>query len=271
MRAGVLSDDRVIEFLNENFINVWVSNVELERTPRKQAYMARRRKDLPKAFDRTHPLAKAIMEGWKEHSPVDCLVIAPELDVMGKLPLNDFFNDSSQRGIPDEDAYLKFLEDSLDGKLPGFNDKTSGASLSGLNVVLNPEQTEQEVLNILRTPRYGYQDYTVVEIDTTAFENGGTLAIDIRMGTAKPGGSFDLYDGDTELPTKGIPNEALTSAWDIPSGQIGRIQHRFDEGKVFKLGATGTWFNEKGSINAFIAKISVEGNENENDRKQNYA
>ena len=90
MRAGVLSDDRVIEFLNENFINVWVSNVELERTPRKQAYMARRRKDLPKAFDRTYPLAKAIMEGWKEHSPVDCLVIAPEFDVMGKLPLNDF-------------------------------------------------------------------------------------------------------------------------------------------------------------------------------------
>lgn len=256
MRAGVLSDDRVIEFLNENFINVWVSNVELERTPRKQAYMARRRKDLSKAFDRTHRLAKAIMEGWKEHSPVDCLVIAPELDVMGKLPLNDFFDDCLRTGIPEEVAYLKFLEDSLDGKLPGFGDETSTGSPSGLKVLLTPDQTEQEVLDILRTPRYGYQDYTVVEIDATAFEEGGTLAIDIRMGTAKPGGSFDLFDDDTELPTKGYPNEALTSAWDIPSGQIGRIRHRFDEGKIFKLGATGTWFNEKGSINAFHAKIS---------------
>lgn len=258
MRAGVLSDDRVIEFLNENFINVWVSNVELERTPRKQAYMARRRKGLSKTFDRTHPLAKAIMEGWKEHSPVDCLVIAPEYDVMGKLPLNDFFDDCLRTGIAEEDAYLKFLEDSLDGKLPGFNDETSDVSPSGLNVVLNPEQTEQDVLNILRTPKYGYQDYTVVEIDVTAFEAGGTLTINIRMGTAKPGGSFDLYDSETELPTKGLPNDALASAWDIPSGQIGRIRHRFDEGKVFKLGATGTWFNEKGSINAFHAKISVE-------------
>lgn len=261
MRAGVLSDDRVIEFLNENFINVWVSNVELERTPRKQAYMARRRKELSKTFDRTHPLAKAIMEGWKEHSPVDCLVIAPEYDVMGKLPLNDFFDDCLRAGIPEEDAYLKFLKDSLDGKLPGFNDDASETRSSGLNVVLNREQTEQEVLDILRTPRYGYQDYTVVEIDATAFEAGGTLTINIRVGTAKPGGSFDLFDSSTELPTKGIPNEALTSVWDIPSGQIGKIRHRFERGKVFKLGATGTWFNEKGSINAFQARISVESAE----------
>ena len=258
MRAGVLSDDRIIEFLNENFINVWVSNVELERTPRKQAYMARRRKDKSKTFDRTHPLAKAIMEGWKEHSPVDCLVIAPEYDVMGKLPLNDFFDDCSRTGIPEEDAYLKFLEDSLDGKFPGFADDTSDALSSGLKVILNNENLEQEVLHILRTPRYGYQDYTVVEIDTTALEDGGTLTIDIRMGTAKPGGSFDLYDNDTELPTKGLPNDALASVWDIPSGRIGTIRYRFDEGKVFKLGATGTWFNEKGSINAFQARISVE-------------
>ncbi len=258
MRAGVLSDDRVIEFLNENFINVWVSNVELERTPRKQAYMARRCKELSKTFDRTHPLAKSIMEGWKEHSPVDCLVIAPEYDVMGKLPLNDFFDDCLQRGIPEGDAYLTFLTEALDGKCPGFENETSDALSSGLNVVLNPEQAEQEVLDILRTPRYGYQDYTVVEIDATAFEAGGILTINIRVGTAKPGGSFDLFDGDTELPTKGLPNDALTSAWDIPSGQVGRIRHRFDEGKVFKFGATGTWFNEKGSINAFQAKISVE-------------
>ncbi|MDE0018315.1 MAG: hypothetical protein OXU51_19190 [Candidatus Poribacteria bacterium] len=221
--------------------------------------MARRRKELSKTFDRTHPLAKAIMDGWKEHSPVDCLVIAPEFDVMGKLPLNDFFDDCSEKDIPEEDAYLKFLEDSLAGKLPGFADETSDALSSGLNLVLNREQTEQEVLDILRTPRYGYQDYTVVEIDATAFEEGGTLIINIRMGTAKPGGSFDLYESDTELPTKGYPDDALASAWDIPSGQIGRIRHHFDEGKVFKLGATGTWFNEKGSVNAFQAKISVEG------------
>ena len=191
MRAGVLSDNRIIKFLNENFINVWVSNVELERTPRKKVYMAKRPKRKSKTFDRTHPLAQAIMEGWKEHSPVDCLVIAPEYDVMGKLPLNDFFDDCWGTGIREEDAYLKFLEESLDGKFPGFTDETSDIPPSGLKVVLSREQTDKEVLDILRTPRYGYQDYTVVEIDATALENGGTLTINIRMGTAKPGGSFE--------------------------------------------------------------------------------
>ena len=132
MRAVVLYWDRIIEFLNENFINTWVSNVELERTPRKKAYMAKRPKSKSKTFNRTHPLAQAIMKGWKKDSPVDCLVISPEFDVMGKLPLNDFFDDCSQKDIPQEDAYLTFLTESLEGKFPGFVDDTSDAPPSGL-------------------------------------------------------------------------------------------------------------------------------------------
>ncbi len=257
MRAGVLSENRIIEFLNGNFINIWVSNVELERTPRKQAYMVQRRKEISNTFDKTHPLAKAIMEGWQEHSPVDCLVISPEFDVMGKLPFNDFFGDCTRRGITEEEGYLTFLNDSLDAKFPGFGEDTSEPLLTGSNVVLNGEQPEQEVLHILRAPKYGDQDYNVITIDTTAFKNGGTLLIDIRMGSAKSGGSFDLFDGEAELPTKGIPTDAVASVWDIPSGQSGIIRYQFDKGKTLKLGATGTWFSGKGNINAFQAKISV--------------
>ena len=223
--------------------------------------MAQRRKDISKTFDRTQPLAKAIMEGWKEHSPVDCLVISPEFDVMGKLPLNDFFDDCSRKGISDDEGYLTFLVDSLDAKFPGFEENTSDPLLTGSNVVLNEEHLEQEVLHVLRAPRHGDQDYNVITIDTTAFKDGGTLKIDIRMGSAKSGGSFDLFDGDAELPIKGIPTEALTSVWDIPSGQIGRMRYSFDEGKIFQLGATGTWFSGKGNINAFHAKISVKPSE----------
>ena len=257
MRAGVLSDDKVIEFLNDNFINVWVSNVELERTPRKLAYMANRRKDLVNPFDRTQPLAKAIMEGWQEHSPVDCLVISPELDVMGKLPLNDFFDDCYERNITEEEGYLAFLKDSIDVKFPGFNTSTTDPLLTGANVVLNEEHSEQEVLHILRAPKYGSQDYNVITIDTSAFKNAGILTIEVRMGSAISGGSFDLFDGDTELPKQGIPTQALTSVWDIPTGQKGVIEYNFDKGKVFQLGATGTWFSGKGNINAFHVTISV--------------
>lgn len=219
--------------------------------------MAKRRKEIAKSFDRTQPLAKAIMEGWQEHSPVDCLVISPELDVMGKLPLNDFFDECYDKNITEEDGYLAFLKDSIDVKFPGFNPTTSDPLLTGSKVVLNEDKPADEVLHILRAPKYGDQDYNVITIDTTAFDNGGILTIDIRMGNSKSGGSFDLFDADTELPKQGIPNDALTSVWDIPTGQRGNIEYHFDKGKVFQLGATGTWFSGKGNINAFYAKISM--------------
>ena len=123
--------------------------------------------------------------------------------------------------------------------------------------MLTNENSQQEILSIFRTPEYGHQDYTVVEIDTTAFENGGWLAIDIWVGDAEAAGSFDLFDADSELPTKGMP-QALTSAWGISPGGAGTITYYFERGQVFKLGATGDWFSKKGSANAFLATISVE-------------
>ncbi|MDD9973483.1 MAG: hypothetical protein OXU27_05725, partial [Candidatus Poribacteria bacterium] len=58
-------------------------------------------------------------------------------------------------------------------------------------------------------------------------------------------------------PTRGTPHSALASAWGVRPGKKGTIKYRFDRGKVFKLGGTGSWFSEEGSINAFLAEISV--------------
>ena len=267
MRAVVLSDDRVIEFLNENFINTWVPNSELGRVPSLQEPIAKRRKREGKTFDTSHALAQAIMKGWKEKSPADSLVISPEFELMGRQPVNElvFSRDSAQR-------YLTFLKLSLDGKYYGLRENTlppepsvwealpesDNTMVDDLKVVLTHENPEQEILSIFRTPEGGYQDYTVVEIDTTAFEKGGMLIIDIWVGDAEAAGSFDLFAGDSELPTKGTPRNALQSAWGISPQSGGVIQYYFYRGQVFKLGATGDWFSEKGSINGFLAKISVE-------------
>ena len=253
--------------MNENFINTWVSNVELERTSSKQKFMALRRQQGFKPFDKTRPLAQAIMKGWKRRSPADSLVISPELELMGRLPVNE--RSSPYNGAK---GYLLFLKESLDGKLPGFGEaalglqstdsephSSSGApGINGLNVVLTHENPEQKVLSIFRTPEAGYQDYTIVEIDATALKEGGILTIDISVGSTEAAGSFDLFTGDSELPTEGAPLNALVSAWEISSGQSRRITYLFDQGQHFKLGATGDWHSEKGSVNAFLAKISVE-------------
>ena len=132
--------------------------------------------------------------------------------------------------------------------------------LSTLHLIFDKIQPSQEILDAFRAPGEGYQDYTVVSIDTTAFEDGGTLLIDIHVGNADTAGSFDLFDGDAELPTEGYPTDALTSAWGIRPSTAGKIKHRFARGTVFKFGATGDWYGEKGHINAFQAKISVEEN-----------
>ena len=206
MRAVVLSNNQIIKYLNENFINTWVPNSELGRTPSLRDPIDKRRKREDTTFDTSHALAQAIITGWKDGSPVDCLVISPQFEVMGRQPVNDLLfagGDTARH-------YLTFLQESLAGKLPGFGEDTSEPEplnsdtvLSSLKVVLNDVRTSQEVLNIFRTPEPGYRDYTIVEIDTTAFKNGGMLTIDISVGHAEAAGSFDLFAGDSKLPTQG--------------------------------------------------------------------
>jgi len=131
-------------------------------------------------------------------------------------------------------------------------------STQAKNVVLNDEKPSQDVLSIFQTPAAGYQDYTVVEIDTTAFKNGGMLTIDLWIGSAEATGAFILFTSDSELSTNGMPKSVLTSASGIIPGKGGRIMHRFDNGTHFKLGATGNLFSGEGKVNSFLAKISID-------------
>ncbi len=245
--------------MNENFINTWVPNSELGRVLSLQEPIAKRREREGTTFDTSHALAQAIMKGWKDGSPADSLVISSEFEVIGRLPVNERYRQEPVQ------EYLMFLEDSLAGELPGFGEDTqepaplnSETVLNGLKVVLNDVRSSQDVLNVFRAPGLGHQDYTVVEIDATAFENGGTLTIEISVGQAEAAGSFDLFDADSELPTSGAPENALASVYGVQPGETQKITYTFNQGQHFKFGATGDWFSEKGSTNAFVAKISVE-------------
>ena len=54
-----------------------------------------------------------------------------------------------------------------------------------------------------------------------------------------------------------MPERALAHAWGIQPDETGTITYRFDKGQVFQLRATGGWVDEKESINAFRARISI--------------
>lgn len=130
-------------------------------------------------------------------------------------------------------------------------------SAQAKKITLNDETPSQNVLSVLRTPEAEYQDYTVVEIDATAFKDGGVLTVDLWIGSAAAAGAFILFDSNTELATDRMPEVILTAASGIVPGKSGKLTHRFDKGGRFKLGATGNAFSGKGKVNSFLAKISI--------------
>ncbi len=231
MRAGPLSNSEVIQILNEKFINTWV-------TPR----------DLPELIEGAKDeRVRLFATSLKDHYvyPVDIQILNPEATVIMHQPESKFPGNNRAQG------YLTLLAHALEEKPSLESDDP------------NLRKQLMAVSNTFRAPGAGYQDYTPIEIDTTPFEHGGTLIINIEVGEGEATGSFDLFGPDVELPTEGYPNDALASVWDIPPGITGQIIHRFARGQRFKLGATGNWFCEKGSTNTFLAKISVVPAENE--------
>ena len=191
------------------------------------------------------------------------MILSLDLELMGRLPVNE-------RTPPYNGAkgYLLFFQDALDGKLPGLREDPSthwntlletavesGAIKDdGLRVVLTGEHAKKDVLSVFRTPETDTQDYTLIEIDTTAFKDGGLLIIDVWVGEAEVSGSFDLFaENTTEL----VSDKALASVKDIPTNQREVVKYPFEQGQVFRLGAIGNT-GENGKVNGFLAKISVE-------------
>ena len=125
-------------------------------------------------------------------------------------------------------------------------------------VTLSETEPSQNVLSVLQAPEANYQDYTVVEIDTTAFKESGTLTIDLWIGRAEAAAAFILFASDSEFSTEGMPKTILTSASGIAPGKSGRITYHFDKGTHFKLAATGNAFSGKGKVNSFLATISID-------------
>ena len=207
--------------------------------------------------DSVSVFAKTLREHYV--GAVDIQVLNPEGEIIMHQPENQLPSRNPAQ------KYLTQLADVAKGEIGSLFSGTGGDPIgtSENEEKLMPKsdlgspQEMMEVLNVFRGPGDGYQDYTTVEIDTISFEQDGTLIIDIQVGEGEATGSFDLFAGDAELPTEGFPDDALASAWDIPPSDTGQIRHQFTRGQRFKLGATGNWFCEKGSTNAFLARISV--------------
>ena len=102
MRAVVLSDERIIEFLNENFINTWMRNADL-----------RRLRDA-NGFGGMPPLARTIVRNKRWRGPVDTWIISPELEAIGHVAVNEYLgNNRREDGTLESQNYHLFLVNSL--------------------------------------------------------------------------------------------------------------------------------------------------------------
>lgn len=114
--------------------------------------------------------------------------------------------------------------------------------------------TLMEVLHVYGASSPDTLEHTVVKIDTTPFECGGILHIEIQVGIGESAGTFELFHDDTELPSKEGADVALDGSWNVSPGSIGHIFHNFRRGRHFKLVATGA---DDQKANAFLARVSV--------------
>jgi hypothetical protein len=99
LRAGPLSDKSVIQQLNDNFISTWVLKPTLPGLRDKAANADTRR------------LAKAVLDAKQKGSPVDCLVLSPDLALVAVRPVHDLMYGHGEGDGPAR--YRAFLAGAL--------------------------------------------------------------------------------------------------------------------------------------------------------------
>ena len=186
-------------------------------------------------------VAAALQRNYSDS--VDILVLTPEAEVIMHQP---------EMALPYRNrtqAYLTLLRRSLEA-FGGKHRLNSEAD------PINLGRKWKEVSHTFRASGTEAPDFTLVEIDTTPFECDGILYVKIQVGTGEAAGTFELFDGDTDLTTDESLGEPLTGAWDVPPGGIGHICRRFQPGEKFRLRATNL-DTKVGRTNSFLADIYV--------------
>jgi hypothetical protein len=124
-------------------------------------------------------------------------------------------------------------------------------------LVLTRNNRVAEYEGVLIAPGNGQQNYDVVDIDTRDFTEGGTLRIDVQVGSGKSHASFDIFPQDAVVPIAGRPTESIAGSYDVSRNSGTSLTYQFDRGEIFQFGATGNWFSEKGSRNSYRMKAYV--------------
>lgn len=125
------------------------------------------------------------------------------------------------------------------------------------SVVLSPSAATTTVSIPIVAPGNGFQDYTAITIDATAFTSGGTIVVSGRVGSGSSPASVDLFPASATLPTEGSPSGQIADCYNNAAGSSFSVGYAFAAPASFKLGATGNWDVPAGTTNTVDLTISV--------------
>lgn len=138
-----------------------------------------------------------------------------------------------------------------------------GKVVTGQEKIRREEERRFSCANSSRTatisaPGHGKHNYTLLPIDTTCFNAGGTMTITIKLGQGTCSGSFDLFAQGSRIPKSGSSSsKSLASSYDVPPGSLRVIRYTFTEPQIFQFGAEGNWFSDTGSENEVNITVSA--------------
>lgn len=119
-------------------------------------------------------------------------------------------------------------------------------------LVLTPAKKTTSCTGTFTAPGAGFQKYTIVKIDTTAFTSGGKVKIALEIGNGESAASVDVFAETTPIPTQGRPAGTLGGVYDIPPGKKDiALTLVFKKGGIYQVGITGNWGSRPGATNSF--------------------
>ncbi|HEX6810059.1 MAG TPA: hypothetical protein VF384_00425 [Planctomycetota bacterium] len=227
----------MLALLREQFVNCWVLAKDLEAIAARDG----------------SPEMKTLCMRLRENYgyPVDSVLVAPDLRVIGHVNAHDVHGDAV--------GYVKFLRDGLAavGRTPVVADtapKKAEVAQRVRQVEVTPEKPSTSLLDVISCRGFGEPSFAYYSIDTRAFDGGGVLEIEVRVGRAAPAVTFEVCapvaagDGHAVQP---VQTESVASEG------TAKLVHTFKKGDMLGLMVKPGPGSSEGDANAFLATVTV--------------
>jgi len=243
----VLNDSSVRELLRADFVNCWMLAKDLE------PLAARSDEDLAR-------LCKLLKANYGY--PVDSVLVDADLTVRGHVNVHD-------ENACDPASYVAFLRKGLadagrTATAVATDKAAAGAAarhkgVPSLPLTLTPERPTTSHLDTFTARGFGQVSMSFLSIDATAFADGGTLEVEVRVGSGNASGRFELCAPADQPRGNGKSRfmQPVQEGVTVARETTQKLVHEFAKGDHFGLAVMPAPGTSEGETNAFLATVTI--------------